>query len=74
MRATWFVRELERRERAWAAERAQLVATICHLADRPITPTELDEFTAEKQRERDAALQAAREAEDDLVDYDQLPD
>jgi hypothetical protein len=31
-RDRWWNREIERRERAWATERAELVATICRLA------------------------------------------
>lgn len=32
----WWIRELERRERAHASERAELVATICRLAGQPV--------------------------------------
>jgi hypothetical protein len=35
-REKWWVRELERRERAWQVERASLVKTICHLAGKPL--------------------------------------
>ena len=31
----WYTRELERRERAWAEERATLLDRIMYLADRP---------------------------------------
>lgn len=70
----WFARELERREREWAAERRTLVETICHLAGAPIAPTELDE-AAERQilAERRAAEKLAAD-EADLVEYDQLPE
>jgi hypothetical protein len=34
----WYARELERRERAWAAERGELVATICRLAGKGLPP------------------------------------
>ena len=37
------MRELERRDRAWQIERAELVATICHLSGKPLpvyTPPE----------------------------------
>lgn len=33
----WWAHELARREAAWAAERAQLVDRICHLAGQPWT-------------------------------------
>jgi hypothetical protein len=32
----WWVREIERINRAHEAERAQLIATIAHLSDRPL--------------------------------------
>jgi hypothetical protein len=35
-RDRWWNREIERRERAWAAERAELIATICHLSGKPL--------------------------------------
>lgn len=63
----WFLHELERRERAWEAERLMLLETICRLAGQPVAPTEMDEWRQRQQRER-------AEADDDLVDYDQLPD
>lgn len=65
--AKWFLRELERRERAWEQERAQLIETICRLAGQPTEPTPMDEWREERARERE-------EDDDDLVDPDQLPD
>ena len=38
--AKWYMRELERRDRAHAAERAELIKTICHLTGRPLPEIE----------------------------------
>lgn len=48
----WYARELERRERAWATERAELVTTICRLAGKGVStatfePRPLDDTPAE---------------------------
>lgn len=48
----WYARELERRERAWTAERRELVDTICRLAGKGLPPApvelrETDESPAE---------------------------
>ena len=74
MRSRWLLRELERRERAWEAERARLIETICRLAGQPTVPTPLDE-EADRRAARAAELAERERAErDDLVDYDQLPE
>lgn len=39
--SSWYLREITRREAAWSEERARLVATICHLAGKPL-PDEHD--------------------------------
>lgn len=56
-RERWWVRELERRERAWEAERAQLVATVCHLAGKPL-PTVAEPEPAEPEFEYEPDLVA----------------
>jgi hypothetical protein len=50
-RDRWWIREIERRERDWAAERAQLVTTICRLAGKglpaePVEPRPVDDTPA----------------------------
>lgn len=69
----WFLRELERRERAWETERRMLVETICRLAGQPVAPSEMDEWRDRAARDQARRARDAEDAADDLVDYDQTP-
>lgn len=60
----WYLRDLERKERAWAAERTQLIATICRLANRP---------DADPGYTEPAEPPAPAIDDTDLVFVDQLP-
>lgn len=53
----WYTRELERREREWAAERALLIETICRLAGHAaVEPEDIEEPQPEDGREPEIDL------------------
>ena len=49
----WYTRELERRERAWADERKELLDRIMYLADRPWNEPPAPEWPERKPVEVD---------------------
>ena len=57
-REKWWVREIERMNRAHAADRADLVATICHLSGKPLPVESAPEPSPERDDDWEADLVA----------------